>query len=85
MIVHGVLDGDEMAIYNAPEMQLLMLRWYDHWLKGNDTGMMAEPPVTIFVRGAGTYPHRGRLAPAGDRGTSPNCIFVRGRAGPLNP
>ena len=55
MIVHGVLDGDEMAIYNAPEMQLLMLRWYDHWLKGNDTGFMEEPPVTIFVRGAETY------------------------------
>jgi hypothetical protein len=26
------------------------LRWFDHWLKGIDTGMMAEPPVTLFVR-----------------------------------
>lgn len=25
-------------------------RWFDHWLKGIDTGMMKEPPVTIFVR-----------------------------------
>jgi putative CocE/NonD family hydrolase len=55
MLIHGVMDGDEMAIYNSPEMKLLMLRWYDHWLKGNDTGFMDEPPVSIFVRGADEY------------------------------
>jgi uncharacterized protein len=55
MLIHGVMDGDEMAIYNSPEMQLLMLRWYDHWLKGNDTGVMDEPPVSLFVRGADEY------------------------------
>ena len=26
------------------------LRWWDHWLKGIDTGIMNEPPLTIFVR-----------------------------------
>jgi uncharacterized protein len=55
MLIHGVLDGDEMAIYNSPQMQLLMLRWYDHWLKGNDTGVMEEPPVSLFIRGADVY------------------------------
>jgi uncharacterized protein len=25
-----------------------MGRWWDHWLKGVDTGLMAEPPVAIF-------------------------------------
>jgi putative CocE/NonD family hydrolase len=55
MLVHGLFDGDEMAIFNSPEMQLLMLRWYDHWLKDNDTGLMQEPPVSIFVRGAEVY------------------------------
>jgi uncharacterized protein len=25
-------------------------RWWDHWLKGIDTGLMAEPPVTVYVR-----------------------------------
>ena len=25
-----------------------MLRWYDYWLKGIDTGIMDEPPVAIF-------------------------------------
>ena len=55
MLIHGVMDGDEMAIYNSPEMRLLMLRWYDHWLKDNDTGFMDEPPVSIYVRGADEY------------------------------
>jgi putative CocE/NonD family hydrolase len=55
MLIHGEMDGDEMAIYNTPEMRMLMLRWYDHWLKGNDTGMMDEPPVSIFVRGKDEY------------------------------
>ncbi len=27
------------------------LKWFDHWLKGIDNGVMAEPPVTVFVRG----------------------------------
>lgn len=29
----------------------LQLRWFDHWLKGLDTGVMEEPPVRIFVMG----------------------------------
>ena len=29
----------------------LQLRWFDHWLKGIDTGIMEEPPVRIFVMG----------------------------------
>lgn len=31
------------------------LRWFDHWLKGNDTGMMAEPPVRLFIEGTGEW------------------------------
>jgi putative CocE/NonD family hydrolase len=26
------------------------MRWWDQWLKGTDTGVMNDPPVTIFVR-----------------------------------
>ena len=29
----------------------IALRWYDHWLKGIDTGIMDEPPIEILVRG----------------------------------
>jgi predicted acyl esterase len=27
------------------------LKWFDHWLKGIDNGVMQESPVTVFVRG----------------------------------
>jgi len=33
----------------------LILRWYDYWLKGNDTGLMDEPPIKLFVPGANRY------------------------------
>jgi predicted acyl esterase len=55
VLCHGDFEGDEMAIFNSPEMRLLLLRWYDHWLKGNDTGAMGEDPVTVFVRGKEVY------------------------------
>lgn len=27
------------------------IRWFDHWLKGIDTGIMDEPPIKIYVKG----------------------------------
>ena len=33
----------------------LQLRWFDHWLKGSDTGMLREPPVTLFIMGANVW------------------------------
>lgn len=35
--------------------QDVILRWYDHWLKGVDTGMMDEPPITLLVKGSGRW------------------------------
>jgi predicted acyl esterase len=32
-----------------------MLRWYDHWLKDIDTGMLDEPPVKYWVMGANQW------------------------------
>lgn len=34
-----------------------VLRWYDHWLKGLDTGIMDEPPIRFFVNGSGEWCH----------------------------
>jgi predicted acyl esterase len=28
------------------------LRWFDHWLKGIDTGILDEPPIHLFIVGA---------------------------------
>lgn len=33
----------------------LLIRWYDHWLKGIDTGLMDEPPIRIFVMGINAW------------------------------
>jgi uncharacterized protein len=32
-----------------------LLRWFDYWLKGMDTGIMDEPAVNIFIRGANEW------------------------------
>jgi predicted acyl esterase len=32
-----------------------VLRWYDHWLKGIDTGIMDEPPIQLFVQGTNEW------------------------------
>jgi uncharacterized protein len=33
------------------------LRWYDHWLKGIDTGIMDEPPIKLYITGVNKYRH----------------------------
>jgi uncharacterized protein len=33
----------------------VQLRWFDHWLKGIDTGMLNEPPISLFVMGANVW------------------------------
>ena len=58
----------------------LQLRWFDHWLKGIDTGLLAEPPVRLFEMG-GTW-RRFPSWPAG----APCRLYLEsaGRAG-LDP
>ena len=31
------------------------VRWFDHWLKGRDTGMLNEAPIKLFVMGANAW------------------------------
>jgi predicted acyl esterase len=33
----------------------VQLRWYDHWLKGIDTGIMDEPPLSLFIFGSNQW------------------------------
>ena len=35
------------------------LRWFDHWLKGIDTGIMDEPPLQLFIVGTGEWKPAG--------------------------
>ncbi len=40
------LQGDVMS---------MQLRWFDHFLKGLDTGMLSEAPIKLFVMGANVW------------------------------
>jgi len=49
----GVMEG-----YNGMELPYRFmdeecLRWYDHWLKGVDTGITEEPPMKLNILGRG--------------------------------
>jgi predicted acyl esterase len=37
------------------QLQHEAVRWFDHWLKGVETGIMDEPPVRAFVMGTGEW------------------------------
>lgn len=37
------------------DLTRLQLRWFDHWLKDEDTGIDDDPPVKIFVQGANRW------------------------------
>lgn len=37
--------------FHAVEIHNEMMKWYDYWLKGIDTGVMDEPPVRYWVTG----------------------------------
>lgn len=47
---HGPLSGDleysDGGRLGANEQEI---RWFDHWLKGVDNGIMDEPPVRVFM------------------------------------
>ncbi len=56
--VHAAFDGlvgevdfgvQASAMLVLPEE--LQLRWFDHWLKGVENGVMEEPPIRLFVMG----------------------------------
>ena len=76
----GEMDFGREARNHTDE---LMLRWFDHWMRGVDNGIMAEPRVSVFVMGANKW----RQA---DEWPFPNTKFTKfymhsgGRANSLN-
>lgn len=62
---HGPLSGD-LAYPGEDRMKVVGdqdIRWFDHWLKGADNGVMDEPPVTFFMMAAaekGAYSAKNR-------------------------
>lgn len=45
--------GSHFHPFHSEEGRLEQLRWFDHWLKGIDTGLMDEPPVKLEIRTGG--------------------------------
>jgi len=47
-------SGTHYHPFHAEEGRIDQLRWFDHWLKGIDTGIMDEPPVKLEIRTGGS-------------------------------
>ncbi len=50
-----VNTGEPQRLFLTETIETALGRWYDHWLKGIDNGIMREPPVRIFVRNGEGY------------------------------
>jgi uncharacterized protein len=72
----GDIDFGAEALLDLHEIQL---RWFDHWLKGLDTGILDEPPVKIFVMGENRWRDEREWPLARTRYT-PYYLHSRGRA-----
>jgi putative CocE/NonD family hydrolase len=56
----------ELGAAAARNLNDFRLRWFDHWLKGIDTGIEAESPIEYFVMGGGDgHRLRGKLRHGG--------------------
>ena len=51
----GDTDFGLMSASQSIELTTMMLRWFDYWLKGEQNGIIDEPPVRIFVMGANQW------------------------------
>jgi putative CocE/NonD family hydrolase len=60
----------------------LQLRWFDHWLRGRDTGLLNEPPVRLYTMGAGWRDHAAWPPPTAQE--TEFFLHSGGRANSLN-
>jgi predicted acyl esterase len=85
----GALLGADNYVYDQAH------RWFDYWLKGKDTGIMAEPQVDMAVANGSkrerlaTWPDasvkdmRYHIAPRGDVRFQLDCFCTKGLNGAL--
>jgi putative CocE/NonD family hydrolase len=53
--------GTHFHSFHSEEGRMDQLRWFDHWLKGIDTGLLEEPPVKLLIRKGGKDNHAWRF------------------------
>jgi len=63
-LVDSMLNHDNRWDTGAPDSEQLLLRWFDQYLKGIDTGAASMPNVTQYVEGYGR--HHGRYTTTTD-------------------
>ncbi len=61
----------------------LQVRWFDHWLKGRDTGMLKEAPIKLFVMGANVWRDEQEW-PLARAVSTPYYLHSAGHANSLN-
>ena len=49
----GQVDFGPQSVLAGEDFRAMHLRWFDETLKGEDTGILDEPPVKIFIMGGG--------------------------------
>jgi len=77
--------GAESAFIDLQlDLGSLQLRWFDHWLKGIETGMMAEAPIKLFVMGANMWRDEQDWPPVRAHNTA-YYLHAGGRLGPDAP
>src|SRR5581483_9931018 len=64
------------------ELHAFQLRWFDHFLKGMDNGVLDEPPVRLFVMGENRWRHENEWPLARTRYTE-MFLHSGGRANTL--
>jgi hypothetical protein len=45
------------------DLQLMMIRWFDYWLKDQDNGVIEEPSARYFVMGSGKWKNASTWPP----------------------
>jgi putative CocE/NonD family hydrolase len=70
------------AAADAIDLQGMHLTWFDHWLKGENNGVDAEPPVYIFVMGDNVWRSAEAWPPPGVQ-TQTYFLRSEGRANTL--
>ena len=72
--------------FHSMDMHQEMMKWYDYWLKGIDTGVMDEPPVRYWVTGENRWHYAADWPIPGTRWT-PYYLdsWERLRTRPIDP
>jgi uncharacterized protein len=49
------VGGHDFKAGAVTDIDQLQVRWFDHWLKSKDTGLLSEPPVRLFDIGENAW------------------------------